>query len=287
MTKRSSRQACWVVGWSILLICAPPAPAHDSWVMASENSIPGPGAVRLAFATAEQFPTSEYATKPNRVDKWFVRIGNSKQDVRGFRIEGKELVAKVNLEKPGVHVIAASLHPHFMEFEAEKFEAYLAEEFAKEAASLRHKRGQRKTPGRMNYTKLTKTFVQVGERSADDYAKPIGHTLEIIPLSNPCRRRVGDEVTVRVLYEGKPAAGMCVSSTPGGLAPHTFVENVFTDAKGEARLKLTRPGPWLFRVHHIRPNTHGQKADNQPLEDSPQADWESFWTSITFRVHEK
>jgi hypothetical protein len=212
-------------------------------------------------------------------------LGDVKRDVRGFRIEGQELAAEVSLDQPGVHVIAASLHPHFIEFNADHFEGYLADEFARAAAALRHRRGQRHKPGRMYYTKLTKTFVEIGNQPTQDYQKPVGHTLEIIPLSNPCRWSVGSAVIVRVLYEGKPAAKVRVSSGYAGLPPHTFAESVFTDADGQARFKLTRPGLWFLRVHHLQSiTTASSKADNPPREDDPPVEWESFWSSITFRV---
>jgi hypothetical protein len=273
--------------FGLVLACAWPVSAHDSWLVASRNLAPQPGRVRVAFITSEHFPDSEYATKPERILEWTVRLGKSKRPVTGFRIEGKELAAQVPLDRPGVHVVAARLHPHFIQFDADHFEAYLAQEYAREAAAARHARGERKKPGRMYYGKLTKTFVQVGDEPTDDYKKPVGHALEIVPLSNPCRWRVGSEVAVRVLYEGKPVAGFCVSSGYGGLAPHTFAQNVFTDSKGIARFKLTRPGLWFIRVHHIRRvgDEEKIKADNPPKDkDAPPVDWESFWSSITFRV---
>ena len=285
MKKRSPRRALEIVALlaAVLLLRTGPVMAHNSWLVASENSAKGPGTVRLAFITTEHFWTSEYSTRPARVDEWTVRLGESRWKVRDYRIEGKELAAEVTLDEPGVHVVAASLAPYFKEFDAETFNRYLAEESATEAAALRKTKGQRNQPGRMYYTKLAKTFVEIGGERTEDFKKPVGHVLEIVPLSNPCRWRVGDEVAVQLLYDGKPAVDFPVSSGHGGLPPHIYAETIRTDANGQARFKLPRPGLWFIRAHHIRPFDHTKRKE----KDSPPADWESFWSSITFRVQNK
>ena len=187
-----------------------------------------------------------------------------------------------------MYVVAVRLHPHFIEFEADHFNGYLKEEQAQEALAIRERAGQTDQPGRMYYTKLVKTFVQVGRQPTGYYQRPVGHELEIIPLSNPCRWQEGEQVTVRVLYKGRPAANMRVSSGHKGLPHDTFAETVFTDSAGMARLMLTRPGLWFLRAHLIRPVSRtNERAAHKPQADKPQADWESFWSSLTFRVHDQ
>lgn len=281
MKRPSRRRHSWVlVSFGLLLIHTHPAPAHDSFLVASRNSAAEPCTVRVSLRTAEGFPASEYQTKPARVDEWIVISGRTRKPVSGYTIQGLELAADLALEEPGLHVIATSLHPRFIEFGADHFNRYLRDEHAGQVIALRKGRGQTDQPGRMCYTKLVKTFVEVGAQPTEDYKQPAGHTLEIIPLSNPCRWRVGDQVVVRVLYEGRPAAGMRVSSGHEGLAPHAFVEDVFTDSEGQARFRLTRPGLWFLRTHLIRSVGPAKARRAHALP----ADWESFWASITFRV---
>ncbi len=63
---------------------------------------------------------------------------------------------------------------------------------------------------------------------------------------------------------------------------HDYVENVLTDANGEATLTLERAGVWFFRTHLIR----RIRDVNEGNKGSPAADWESFWASITFHVQD-
>ena len=285
----SSRRVAWIAAaWGLLLAGTMPALAHNTWLVSSAYSSKQATSVRLAVVTTEHSPASEYRTSPDRVAEWVARHGEQESAVRKYRLEGSELVAEVHLDQPGVHVIAAALHPRFIEFEGSYFEQYLADEHAAEALEIRRNAGAGKPPGRMYYTKLLKTFIEIGDHTTTDYMTPAGHLLEIVPLSNPCRWRAGDQVMVRVLYDGKPAGNVRVSSGHDRMAKqthrksesHDYVESVFTGANGEATLTLECSGHWFFRTHLIRPI----KGANQDSRGSPRADWDSFWASITFRV---
>jgi len=292
MRKPSFYQVVGIAAASgLLFIGASSARAHNTWLVSSRHSSKQPTSARLALVTTEHFPTSEYRTSPHRVAEWVTWISHEKKAIRDYHLEGLELVADVYLDKPGVHVIAVALHPRFAEFEGPYFNQYLADEHATAALAKRRKTADRDKPGRMYYTKLVKTFVEIDAQPTADYETSAGHALEIIPLSNPCRWQVGDRVTVRVLYEGRPAANLRVSSGHEHMAghrhrkseSHDYVESVLTDEAGKAALTLNCPGLWFFRTHLIRP----VKDANENNKDLPRADWESFWASITFRVHDR
>jgi uncharacterized GH25 family protein len=255
--------------------------AHDSWLVADKNLVAINESVRLAFVTAEVFPISDHAPKPDRVTEWVVAQGPNKRTVEGASVEGNELAARLKLDRPGIHAVGIAMQPGFIELAAKEFGEYLEDEKAT-AALAAHRRGPGDQPGREFYTKFAKTFVEVaGGGPPTDFTQPVGHKLEIIPLSNPCQWKVGDEVKVRVLLEGRPAPNLRVSSGHEGLGPHTYVESVITGADGMARVKLSRPGLWFLRTHTI--HTIREQPAYAP-RDAPKADWESFWASITFRV---
>lgn len=283
MRGHSEKPLLWFAFLAIVSVYPRPSSAHDSWLVVSSNHLTAPSTVRAAFLTGEQFPISQSATSPDRVAQWTVHVGSGRQELRDFRVVNQELVVDIPLQHPGLHVIAIALKPKFIEIEAPKFEEYLTDEQARAVLEARHSAGQRDQTGREYYTKFSKTFVEVGDQEAPEYLKPIGHKLEIIPLSNPCRWRVGDEVSVRVLLDGKPAAKLRVSSGREGLPEHTYVEHVLTDSEGTARFKPARSGLWFIRTHFIGP-AGSQRHENS---DVPAADWESFWASITFRIQDQ
>jgi transcriptional regulator GlxA family with amidase domain len=77
---------------------------------------------------------------------------------------------------------------------------------------------------------------------------------------------------VRVYLEGRPVEGLRVSAGREGLPPHTYTATAVTAEDGTARIRIDEPGLWFLRTFAIRPR------------ESPEADWESFWASMTFRV---
>lgn len=268
---RRSVLACAAAGCAMF---AAHALAHNSWVVASVTRMDVPGTVRLAFVTGhDEFPSGEAATQPNRIASWYVYHGPLQREaempeirgvseVTGYAIEGTELVARHELTEPGLHVVAASLHPRFIELAGEKFTSYLWDEGAIEVLRQRREAGTESQPGLEYYTKFGKTFVQVGPIDESDmsYADPVWHRLEIIPLSNPASWTVGDSVRVRVLSEGEPIAELPIASGHESSKAHDYEESVFTDADGIAEFTIDKPGHWFIRTHTIGPAIEGLPA---------------------------
>ncbi|MEK7732138.1 MAG: hypothetical protein AAB363_09820, partial [Planctomycetota bacterium] len=134
--------------------------AHDSWLVADKNVAALDEPVRLAFVTAEVFPISEHAAKPERVAEWVVFQGGQQRKVEGYAVEKEELAASVKFDQPGVHVVGIAMQASFIELSAKDFTEYLEDEKAT-AALAAHRRGPGDQLGREFYTKFAKTFVEV------------------------------------------------------------------------------------------------------------------------------
>lgn len=76
-------------------------------------------------------------------------------------------------------------------------------------------------------------------------ARPLGDALEIVPVTDLARARVGDKVTVRILLEGRPAAGAVVSIGHAKLAE--------TSSSGEARVAVRNGGLETISASVTRP----------------------------------
>ena len=110
-----------------------------------------------------------------------------------------------------------------------------------------------------------------------------GQPVEIIPLTNPSEIKAGDELAIKLLFNGEPLANKTVRATYAGFAPegsdrpkpsmdqkppsgkakadarkpprmkrHYPVETQ-TDAQGNASLKLNKPGYWMIMLSHHCP----------------------------------
>lgn len=102
------------------------------------------------------------------------------------------------------------------------------------------------------FEKFTKVLVNAAANPGF-VAKPLGDPLEIVPVDDVARAKVGDVVTVQVLRDGKPAAGeldatyLGFTDVPSSYAWSTASED------GTYKVKLTAPGMWLLRAAHDAP----------------------------------
>ena len=86
--------------------------------------------------------------------------------------------------------------------------------------------------------------------SIDDatFSKPLGDTLEIIPLDNPAGLKAGDEIRVRALYDGKPVV-LPVYATYMDFSDQSMTFAFYTETTDpEPRVKISAPGMWFVRV---------------------------------------
>lgn len=65
----------------------------------------------------------------------------------------------------------------------------------------------------------------------DQFKRPAGMTLEVVPLENPLKARPGDKITIQVFYQGKPLPG-------AGVEVLGSDETFKTDTHGKAQVAL-------------------------------------------------
>lgn len=103
------------------------------------------------------------------------------------------------------------------------------------------------------YEKFSKALVDGSDPAF--VMKPLGHVLELVPMSNPADLKAGDELQVQVLYNGAPVAAE-VTATFAGFSdtPMTFAYATETGDEygtpGVAKVKVWQPGYWYVRVAH-------------------------------------
>jgi len=111
--------------------------------------------------------------------------------------------------------------------------------------------------------KSAKTYFSAG-MSADKstgFDKPLGHTLELVPLSNPATYAAGRELTVKLLYQGKPLPETRVSFVPRGQVLAEGFDKEFerlTDANGIASFTPMDGNYLLIVVHHAASEQKGE-----------------------------
>ncbi|MDR3161892.1 MAG: DUF4198 domain-containing protein [Spirochaetaceae bacterium] len=104
------------------------------------------------------------------------------------------------------------------------------------------------------FAKYSKYYLNPSPQDTS-FSRPLGHSLEIIPLDNPAQYRKGSRPRFRVLYNGQPLANAQISATWDYFnykTQNAFDQTETTDAKGEVRFRFRESGIWLVRISDTR-----------------------------------
>lgn len=250
---------------------------HDFWLAAATwHASPG-AKVTVTANVGGRFPVPTSFTTPDRVASLTLIGPTGRTELAGLRREGSSLAADLGLPSdPATYLVVMVIKPRFIEIPPNDFRTYLTHEGLGRVLAERERLGETSKPGRERYSRYAKLLIHVGDGANEHVTRPVGLPAELVPLTDPTRLRVGDTLAVQLLFEGRPVAGALVGGIYGSSkgAPDEWPLKASTDERGEARLRLTDPGPWLIRTVHMvrRDNETGAQA----------ADWESYWASLTF-----
>lgn len=242
--------------------------AHDFWIEPSTFR-PAPGQrVTVRLRVADHFPGDPFPRNSARIERFAVLGDGAEAAIQGA--EGVD-PAGYMVATPGLKILIYDSNHASVELAAEKFEHHLAEQGLEKISELRRKNGRSASPGREIYSRCAKALVAVGNGPGEGYDRRAGLPLELVPEKNPFLLKPGEELSLRLLYQGKPLAGAWVQARN----PRRAEESVSgrTDQQGRLRLRLASGGFWLVKAVHMVP---------APKESG--ADWESFWASLTFEI---
>ncbi|HEX8998284.1 MAG TPA: DUF4198 domain-containing protein [Blastocatellia bacterium] len=261
-------------GWNALLAMLSTGAilGHNLWLLASRKN---EARLRLEMNTSDLFPLSESAISPDRIAALSLISSRGSLPVKEYQADGTSLVAEVDAPESEVLLAALTLHPREITLGAEKFEHYLLEEDAHDAIAIRQQTGQSGVDGREIYTKYAKAVFQTEGAPDEAFGQVVGHRLEIVPQRNPCALRIGDRLSIQVLFDGAPVAGLRVSGGGEQLENGRYASQARTAETGRAEIEIIGAGRCFVRTHLIRPHA-----------ETEIADWESFWASLTFMVND-
>lgn len=250
--------------------------AHDLYLR-PDTFQPRPGAtLRVEYHNGDAFPASHVPVKLERLRDMQLRHGAGHAlPFDNLRIEGVATVADVNVPVGGgAFWLTSRTVPNFIQLEAAQFEEYLKHEGLEEIVRWRHAHGEAAKPGREMYSKYVKALGRAGD-GAGFSTQPLGLAIEIVPLADPYALQPGQTLRVQVLWDGKPAAGLAIEMANAYDGKVTKKAAGRTGADGQLEIPLSGAGLW--KLHAI-----GMRRGKNPRE----ADWESFWASLTFELPE-
>jgi len=248
-----------------LVLCAgTDAFAHDTWLLPASHAVAVGARLELALTSGMAFPRLESALKAERLASRGVRLAGQGRPLEVGAPSASALKLAATLDHPGLATIWIETHPRPITLGPKQVEEYLDEIGVKDTIGRQWKASGQQG-WREVYVKLAKTYVRVGDAAGDrSWAEPVGLALEIVPETDPTAIRAGDDMPVRVIWQGKPLAGFPV----GAVGPDSVVTRT-TDAGGRAAFRLDRAGRWMLRGTLLREGS------------SSEADWHSHFTTLT------
>jgi uncharacterized GH25 family protein len=115
----------------------------------------------------------------------------------------------------------------------------------------------------MQFAMNAKTMVRVGSKVKRS-SHPSDLPLEIIPLEDIGKLKVGKELSLKLLFNGKPVQGVKLKAVDADSAKQkedAWTQETVSDEKGIARIKLASRGQWLFAANHETPYPDPQECD--------------------------
>jgi uncharacterized GH25 family protein len=237
---------CFLVAFlAMLLLCAGEARAHYPWVEMADSAPGAKNEPRIRFGWGHTFPSENFLGGDDLEESFLLSASGAKIALQPST--ATEFVAPGGLAG-GTYLVAAQRKASFYTKTVD-------------GGKRQCKKGLDNVVKCSWSTMSMKGVVSLGAgKGAVDRA--VGHPLEIIPLANPARLKVGDMLPVRVLFRGKPYSGE-IAALYHTLAEkkETPADPFTTDANGWGSLRIASPGVWLLKAQHALPFVRPEECD--------------------------
>lgn len=248
--------------------------AQEAWLVSSRSVVEEAEVVWLSVSLGETFPFSARPIDLPAVRGFVDQHGGEITEIHDFAPEDGSLSVRMPIQGTGAHVLGCELRPAVRMLDAGAMPHAAPLSTSAWPADGRGLPDTTEGPVRVRMVQFAKCILDVESTGeAGGFDSPIGHRLEIVPLSDPCRWQSDSIVEVRVLLDGHPWPDVPLIVGREGLGPGERLGEARTDSEGVAKLRLARPGHGFVRAELIRP---GNGLANYA--------WECLRATLTFRA---
>lgn len=255
-----------------VLVASTSVVAHDLWIEPSAFVVDAGKMIGIKLRVGVDLLGDPVPRDPALIDRFIAVDRAGSKPIIGR--DGEDPAGLLRLTSPGLVIIGYSSKPSQIVLPAQKFNEYLTEEGLESIAALRSKRNETNAEAREAFARCAKALISSGPISAADVDRPLGFTLELVAEKNPYGLQAGQSLPVRLLYKKQPLAGVLVVAV-NRRNPSAKV-SARSGKDGRVTFKLAEPGMWLVKAVHMT-----------PAPANADAQWESFWASLTFELPAK
>jgi len=268
------RRCAWALALGLATLAAAPARAHDYWLEFQPATPTAGGELTAALWLGQDFiPEAQTAIQDARALSLRHLTRSLDLDLLPRARQGVAPLLRLGLAAPGGHLLALERDTTRIQLRARRFNRYLEEEGLHAALAERRRSGELWRRGTERYQRYLKAFVQVGDAPDAVSTRVLGHRLELVPERDLATVQVGERLGVRVLFEGRPLAGVQVEAfARGAAASGPRGQAGVTDGGGRTEFTVHAPGTWLVRTVHM------QRCVGCEVQ------WESYWAAYSFAL---
>jgi uncharacterized GH25 family protein len=246
-----------------------PLLAHDMWLVPTTFSPESGQIVGVKLRVGQDLLGDPLPRDPALINQFVFEDAAGRKPLVGR--DGGDPAGFLRVAMPGLVVIGYRSNPSTVELTADKFNQYVKEEGLEAVAAITARRNPSAAVVRDMFFRCAKSLVLAGSPKEGQGDRRLGFTLELVAEQNPYAMHQGDPLPVRLTYEDRPLAGALVVAI-NRQHPSDKV-SARTDSNGRVRLRLPAAGMWLIKAVHMVPAPAGSDAD-----------WASFWASLTFEL---
>jgi hypothetical protein len=246
-----------------------PIAAHDLWIDPTAF-FPEPGKiVGLRLRVGQDLLGDPLPRDPDLINQFVVVDPTGRKPIVGR--DGADPAGLMRVSGPALLVVGYRSNPSPITLAADKFNDYLKDEGLDAVAAARSRDHRTNADAREIFARCAKSLILSGPPSERQSDQTLGFPLELVAEKNPYLLRTGNDLGVRLTYENQPLPGALVmalnrSNPEAKLAARS-------DRNGRVSFRLPAEGFWLIKTVHMIPAPAGSNAD-----------WESFWASLTFEL---
>ena len=243
--------------------------AHDMWIDPTTFSPESGQIVGVRLRVGQDLLGDPLPRDPALISQFVVEDEAGRRPLVGR--DGADPAGFFRVAVPGLLVIGYRSNPSAVELTSEKFKQYLKEEGLDAVAALRARRNETGAKAREIFSRCAKSLVLSGSATEKQRDRSLGFPLEFVAERNPYALRADQDLPVRLTYENRPLAGALVVAM-NRLNPAEKL-SARTDSDGRVRFRLRPGGMWLVKAVHMVAAPAGTDAE-----------WASFWASLTFEL---
>lgn len=258
------------------ILCACSAHSHDFWVQPEQYWAQPNASIPITLQVGHGPERQRSQIRQRRIARFTAVTpeGTTIDGLANLHLRGTSEDGRLQFQTAGTYVVVVETdNDGRSALSARRFNEYARSEGLTRAIEQREGAERMRAGASESYRRVSKALVQIGAVEAQGQSHvttPLGLPLEIVPDRSPYVIPRGDDLSVRVIFEGQPLAGALIKLTQ---LEHVGAprEVQRSDSSGRASFRLPQSGTWLLNVVWTKPAA-------APAE----VDFETTFSSLSF-----